>query len=67
MKIYRIPSVLSVLREGVEGLLDIFESGATAMEDCGPETDARNLRYDLQQIGGDFRRVMAEIESGTLK
>ena len=64
MKIHHAPSALAFLAEGAEGLFDIFSIGATAMEDHTPEADARNLRHDLEQIGGDFRRVMSDIESG---
>jgi hypothetical protein len=65
MKSHHPRSVLAVLAEGAAGLFDIFGIGARAMEDRAPEADARNLRHDLEQIGGDFRQVMSEIESGT--
>jgi len=65
MKSHRAPSVLDVFAESAKGLFDIFSMGATALEDRTPEADATNLRYDLQQIGGDFRQVMSEIGSGT--
>jgi hypothetical protein len=65
MKIHPASSAFRVLTESAESLCDIFGIGASAMEDLTPEADARNLRHDLEQIGGDFRRVMSEIESGT--
>jgi hypothetical protein len=65
MKICRTPSALELCSESADGLLDIFSIGANALEDHTPEADARNLRYDLQQIGEDFRQVMSEIGSGT--
>lgn len=65
MKAHQTPSALAVLAEGAEGLLDIFEIGATSMEDHASEADTLNLRYDVEQIGGDFRRVMSYLESGS--
>lgn len=65
MKLHQPTSALDLLAEGAEGLLDIFMIGANAMDDCSPDADATNLRHDLEQIGGDFRQVMSEIESGS--
>lgn len=57
-------SPLEAFVDSAESLFDIFRIGATALEDHTPEADARNLRGDLEQIGGDFRRVMSGIASG---
>jgi len=65
MKLHHPSSALDLLAEGAEGLLDIFMIGANAMEDCTPNADATNLGHDLEQIAGDFRHVMSEIESGS--
>ena len=62
----QLSSAMEALREGAENLLDIFGIGATALEDRTPDADARNLRRDIERIGGDFRHVMSEIDSGRL-
>lgn len=64
MKTSSASSALAVLSDCVKSLLDIFSIGITSFEEDTPEADARNLRYDLEQISGDFRRVISEIESG---
>ena len=64
MKNHHTFSPLEACVESAEGLFDILCIGATALEDCTPEADARNLRDDLAQISGDFRRVMSGIASG---
>lgn len=65
MKLNHPSSALDVLTETAEGLLDIFVIGASALEDHSPESDVRNLHSDLEQISGDFRRVMSEIDAGS--
>jgi hypothetical protein len=58
------PSVFETFIESVEGLFDILRIGASALEEQTPDADARNLHADLEQISGDFRRVMSGISSG---
>jgi hypothetical protein len=65
MKSYRTSSIPQFFTECAQGLFEIFSIGANALEERSPEADARNLRHDLHQISGDFRKVMSAIGSGT--
>ena len=67
MKSYQPCFLLEACIEGARGLFDIFCIGATALDDLTPEEDTTNLRNDMLQIGGDFRQVMSQIESGNLR